>query len=836
MKDKFEYPIKASSGNLLLTKQREVVALYKVPSLSVTIIDEKRKKEIKESVCRIIRKFVPHKEFEIALIPKDFRLSEKARDMTTALASEANDMGRYALNHMVEKLTDEMEIVYNYEWVISVWLKQQQVVLNPKEGVARKVNEVVAKVVNGLGYEFEDDKAWEGEYNVEETELYQILSPLRAKRLTDEETFYYQRYQFIRHTKHELGEVVANRHIFNVTDSVIENSDEGILEVKTPHGKSYMCILPVGKSPVMCNFQHIAEKVMKMNYPVEVRIKAEFAEINGATGLKGQMVRSRVRSKNIINEASSSGSAQQDRIVDGMRSLNDLEKKVGNKEPIIRYGMYLIVSASNKEQLKRRKSLTLTSFENSHIEVSTAFFDQPYLFQNTLLGVKLNATTKRWQHVVTSKGLAEQMLFTTTSAGTNTGFYLGRVDTRVGKWGSLEEAIAGSRNIVLLNQTLANKEGIAGKETKNPHIAVTGGTGFGKSYVAQKLFMYATLMNTKVLYVDPKSALRKHYTECMNDPIFRKKYPLLVSHLKTFNFVTLDARKKENHGAIDPVVILEPTDAIETAKSMITHLCKKIEISMRQKTAISKAVKKVVKAREEGRKVGSKHIVDLLKKSPEVDIATLGEFLYEEINGSILDLAFSDGKIKGLSYDERVTVLEISNLKLPDSDAKDISDSEHNSIALMFALGSFCMRFGEINPNEDTIEFFDEAWILMKSTEGKKVIKSMRRVGRSMNNMLCLITQSVNDIDKDDDSTGFGTMFAFYEESEREDILKHVNLEVNKGNLRWIDDMISGQCLYKDTSGNLNRITVHELLPGFHELLSPMKDAKSSIIENKYAK
>lgn len=35
---------------------------------------------------------------------------------------------------------------------------------------------------------------------------------------------------------------------------------------------------------------------------------------------------------------------------------------------------------------------------------------------------------------------------------------------------------------------------------------------------------------------------------------------------------------------------------------------------------------------------------------------------------------------------------------------------------------------------------FDEAWILMKSAEGKAVIKNMRRIGRSKNNTLALIT------------------------------------------------------------------------------------------------
>ena len=41
----------------------------------------------------------------------------------------------------------------------------------------------------------------------------------------------------------------------------------------------------------------------------------------------------------------------------------------------------------------------------------------------------------------------------------------------------------------------------------------------------------------------------------------------------------------------------------------------------------------------------------------------------------------------------------------------------------------------------------------MKSAEGKAVIKNMRRIGRSKNNTLALITQSVHDAENDDDTT-----------------------------------------------------------------------------------
>ena len=91
-----------------------------------------------------------------------------------------------------------------------------------------------------------------------------------------------------------------------------------------------------------------------------------------------------------------------------------------------------------------------------------------------------------------------------------------------------------------------------------------------------------------------------------------------------------------------------------------------------------------------------------------------------------------------------------------------ISDHERNSIALMFALGAFCTHFGERNENEDTIEFFDEAWILMKSAEGKAVIKKYASDWTlQKNNTLALITQSVHDAENDDDTTDLGLFFCF---------------------------------------------------------------------------
>ncbi|MFZ4355815.1 ATP-binding protein, partial [Enterococcus gallinarum] len=92
-------------------------------------------------------------------------------------------------------------------------------------------------------------------------------------------------------------------------------------------------------------------------------------------------------------------------------------------------------------------------------------------------------------------------------------------------------------------------------------------------------------------------------------------------------------------------------------------------------------------------------------------------------------------------------------------------------------------KFGSRNPKEETVTFFDESWIFQSSPEGKAILKSMKRIGRSFNNFLVLITQSTNDLDDSEDGTGFGTVICFDEVQNREGVLKYLNLPVNEINM-----------------------------------------------------
>lgn len=832
MVKKLEYPIDRIHQNLALRKDKVVVAYYRIPNTPITITDSDKKDSHKAKVAQVIKKLAKYKNFDISLIPKDYLLGEKMSDFEADLADDVKELGLETLDFKVDTLTHEMEIPYQFDWLIGVDLGKGQYNANIKEFIYNQFESIASNFASLAGYEVEVDEDWYKEHSEEELLVYSLLSTLKAKRLTDVDLFYYQRMQFLRYVPHTKSEVIANRNMLNVTDTLIKSLEGGFLKLESAYGSSFVSVLPVGRFSTIFNGFHLGELVQRMSFPVELRFQAEFID---KTKLGGTMGRSNTRYDQIMKEAYNTNTVQQDDILMGAYSLKDLMKKVGNKEEIIEYGCYLVVAGSSLNQLKQRRYAILSYFDDMKVNVYEASHDTPYLFQALLYGQDLQKTTRKWNHLVTARGFSELMLFTNTQSGNRIGWYIGRVDNRLTAWDSIDEAIMGSKNLVLFNATVANKEDVAGKVTKNPHVIITGATGQGKSYLAQMIFLHTAQQNVRVLYIDPKRELRQHYLKVVSDPEYARKFPLRKKQIEETNFVTLDSSVKENHGVLDPIVILDKEGASSTAKNMLLYLLKNAtEIKLDQTTALTEAISQVIAKREAGEVVGFNQVIEALIDSESDEVQSVGRYFKAIIQNSILELAFSDGDVAGLSYEERVTVLEVADLSLPKDGSDHISDHESNSIALMFALGAFCKHFGE-RSDDETVEIFDEAWVLMQSSEGKAVIKSMRRVGRSKYNVLMLVSQSVHDAENDDDTTGFGTIFSFYEKSEREDILKHVGLEVTPKNLEWIDNMISGQCLYYDVYGNLNMISIHNIHPDIDPLLKPMKKTVSSHLENKYA-
>ncbi len=109
-------------------------------------------------------------------------------------------------------------------------------------------------------------------------------------------------------------------------------------------------------------------------------------------------------------------------------------------------------------------------------------------------------------------------------------------------------------------------------------------------------------------------------------------------------------------------------------------------------------------------------------------------------------------------------------------------------------------HFGEQNENEDTSEFFDEKHSSCEITKEKQP-KNMRRIGRSKNIPWHWLLNLLHDAEEnDDDTTVFGTIFAFMK-SQNE-----ISWNVNRSHWKQSrNGCQSIMCLYYDVYSNLNK-------------------------------
>ncbi|MBM7688443.1 conjugal transfer protein [Enterococcus ureilyticus] len=830
---KLDYPIKKIEENVALTKDQEVIAYYRVDSETVTLTDFVEKNKIKRKVAQVLNRLVDNQAFEIRLLPVNYDIRGKMGAFLKTLSEDSISLAEDKLKKTIMMLEKEMGMPYEYQWVIGVPLKKMTAGETFAETVVEKGTEALETVINGLGWELTLPENWLDRYREAEAEVFQNLGELKVERLREDDLYYIQCYQYLRNITHEKKEILSARSTRNIAESKIKVLRSGGLRFRSEFGDSYVSYLPVGKMNTLLNGANLSEVIQKMPFPIEMIIQGKFANPYGSNGLKGRSGRARSRTKNIIQEAHNTGSVQQDRILEGKAALDDLDKQIDKKVPVVDWGAYLVVTGRTYKEMRVRRKYLINRFKSMKINLSKATFDNPYLFQSTLYGNFQSGYQKTWEHTSILNGLAELALFSSSHSGTKIGFYLGRLDNEFAQADDRKQVVQNSKNLVLLQMLIANSEDVAGKRTSNPHIAVTGVTGGGKSFLVGNIFMQLSLTLAKILYIDPKKELRKQFMKAINDEEYQKQYPLDVEHIKKFNFVTLDSREEENLGVLDPLVMLDATDGIATAKAMLSFLNAK-GWEIKEQTAINKAVKAVSKQRGKGEKVGFWHVVEYLKNDEKEFIRDVGEYIETTVEGSILELAFSWGNTKGLSFDEKTTILEISDLKLPKTEGSKLNDTERLSVTLMFALGAFCKKFGERDIEEETVIFFDESWVLSSSPQGEEILMSMKRVGRSQSNFMVLVTQSVKDTVSEEDGTGFGMIFAFDEDKQREEILKHLNLPITPDNVKWIENMVNGECVFKDFFGERNRIVVHCPFPEWERLFKKDKKNKSAEIENDY--
>ncbi|MEI4334240.1 ATP-binding protein [Streptococcus suis] len=808
----FESNIWAFHENLILLKNGSVFAIYQIPSMVANTMSMEGKEKTKKTVEAVLNDLESYGDFEINDIPMPKDLVGVMEALFDRLDSNEiyQEMANTLFNKVLESIYSTTGQPFEYRHYLIVPLKSLHVSVDLKEVVRQAYRHTKEIVLQGFGIVEDMPANWYENYQEQRLVLEKRLGLLNARRLTLSENMLMNRIQYLRGIFYNRDYEIMNvqSSVENVDDVSITLENVSVLKLSNQESSSYVGFYPIETLPKNVSYLHLMEEIHKLNFGVESKVKAKFARTKGYFSILGHAKRSQDKIKNAVEEADQQGdTANKKQMVDHYL-LKDLEERALAKEKMLNYLHVLIITGDTLEELQFRRNVLRTTLSTMGVGVLEANADQLYLLYKTMIGETLSFTDRNFIQKISVEGFAENLFFVSQKVGTDIGFYLGRVDNQSASWfGKFRDALASSVNLIFADVLEANKQDIDGKVTNNPHIAVTGDTGAGKSFLLKLLFVYHSLLRTKSLYIDPKDEIKGQFLSVADELEEQGIYPELVAYIRSINFVSLDPRKEENAGMLDPLVFLNRNEGKGLALTMVKTL--KPSMTDKQENALLEAMNMVYDEKEAGEKRGMLDVFEILKESTVEEIADFGQSMYAKSTDSVLSVAFSRGQHKGINTNDKITVVGIKNLELPsEGHVAEVTDAEKNGLVLLYAIGYFIKKFGSEDHTEETLITMDELWQFKATNAGKKILNDIKRLGRSQNNFLLVGTQSVEDIDSKGDDTGFGTVFAFYEEKNPDRVIEYLKVPITKETREWLGNMTMAQCIYYDTFGRKERMTV----------------------------
>ncbi|MEC1264183.1 VirB4-like ATPase ConE [Bacillus subtilis] len=825
-------PMKAIHKNLLLTRTGDVWAYYRIKSNSIPMQNREKVEMYKKKWQHLFEEITSYEDFHLMMYPSEYELERRFKDLETDIAVDAMDVARYYNKETVRLLEQRLGRLTKYDFILGVKLKSSLVNISVelKDNILSFFNTATDTVVKMLGWEQNVSTSFFEKYEEVEETLANIMTSVRGEQLTESEMTYINRYHFVRGLNHQTNEESEIKDVRSITNTIIDPTDPSVLHLHSDQDAGYTAFVVIDEFLHNMSESDLFYEAQSLPFPVEVQMKIQTESksiTKPALNLKRQQLKEEQKEQQSTGDRSDVSTVTSATMV---RHLQDEIKK--EDVHVMNWLAVVVVHGKTKKECVGKSKIVKRHLKGAGITCRLPVADQLNLFYKMLPGEKLDITDKNWIQKTTQDGVAEGLFAVNSDIGSKIGFFLGWVD-RFREHTDLENAIMSSRDFVLFHPFLANQQ-LKGSKTRSPHCLITGDTGNGKSYLAKLIFNYISMLNIKSLYVDPKKEMRKWIRKVLNDETIRENFPLYIAHLEKYNYITLDHEDQKNWGALDPVSFLPPMKAKELVQVIFEQVYDfkgKDDIN----TAFLRATSDVIEEKQKGNQVGSLDIIRKMQDHPEKAVQKAGDYLNEVVSDSILKLCIHDGSNPALSLEERITILEVENMDLPDYSERieNYTISQLKSSAVMFALGKFCELFG-MNPDEQTVEFIDEAWIFTTSQQGKKVERQMRRIGRSYNNAEYFISQSTKDALNDEDKGNFGVAFAFDEPNEREEVLKWMNMEVTEENKKMMESMFQGQCLFKDYYGRTSKISIECLFEEWQGALKTVEKKAVAYAEEKY--
>ncbi|WP_429247509.1 ATP-binding protein [Lactococcus lactis subsp. lactis] len=851
--------------NLVLKDDGTVFAMFEVPASIISMMDEKGKTNHKQTTQAVITSLYEHLGFEILMKPITKDLLKAYGYLLEDCDPRTREFGEYLLEQSYLELENELGKIYNHKFFLTVPLSDFAFSGDLKKMMKEGWQRFRKSVVQLIRRELEFTVNWYEDYEQTALDLEMNLNLLQARPLKQEETLLYNSLNYLRGIDVNQDELLAdmNNAIENIDDTTVDVRSDGLLEIHHPQGESLLKFLPLADYPDVVNDIHLIEHIQTLPFPVEFRVKARFRKNKGALGMEATAERTRDRIGTELSEADEQGNVTKNSSVSAYVILEDIIAGVDGGEYFLDFLPVFAITGSTPDEINYYKKMLMTAMEGLGIKIVPSQWDQPYLFYKMRSTEELTRSDKYWVQNMKVSAFVENLFFVSQKVGSDVGFYFGRVDHTQLNWaGNFEKAIASSPTPFFWNMFQANKDDIEGKLGDSPHVGIFGDTGSGKSFFAKQGFVNHSILKGLSLYIDPKDEMKSQFLAVRDklesylpemeekiselvvliedDEILARRirnlefsyHKPLIDYINHIHFVSLDVKDKKNIGALDPIVFLEGNQATELATQVTKGLIgDKLTEDDRFENCFNQKVQEVIEARAKGKTVGLLNVFQLMAKSEEDFIRYRAENILSKISGTMLELVFSEGQNLSVSMNEHITILGVTGLNLAKSGEVKTAQNEMSDI-IMYALGDFCRFFGARDREQETVIWLDEGWFFNTTDIGKGILMRMKRVGRSENNFLVLISQSVKDGASEEDDTAFGTIFAFKETGNTTAALKAIGLPDDVEEIiKWYENMTKGLALLKDPFGRIGRVVIQgqnsALNECFKTSFSKMKSTKA---------
>lgn len=824
----------AIDDSLILLKDGSVLAVFEVEPQVINTIEDGEKEDSKDLVFNYLSSIAEYSDFGIYTLNFDLELAKKiellSHDVEKGVGT--SPLANYVISNMAERLEEEVTYLLESKDYLVVPLKSVNVSSDFKVTVKQSVANVRKSVMKMVGFEELPKVDWSKEWQDQKELLQTKLHALNIQEVVKEDLMLLNRIHFLNGQYYDKdSEIIALQNsIENVDETIIEIGSGNTLKLVNGEEESYVATIPVYAYPKNVSYLHLAEEIKNIGFPVNSALKVKFSTKSGIYSLNTRARNKRKNLGNTVTETAENDDVQKIEVLESYQLLEDFQEKYDNKEPMVTFLHLLQITGDSIEELNVKYDILASKLKDMEVEIVKAVADQVYLFYKFRMTELIDGDREGFLQYSSLRGLCENLFFTKKKVGTDVGLPIGRIDKNIASWyGDFKRALDNSTNVVFTNLLQANKIGVHGKETSNPHTAITGSTGNGKSFLTKLLFIYHSLLKAKVLYVDPKTEIRKQFLSVLAELEEQGEFEELQEYIRSIRFITLDMRKEENKGVLDPFSFLQDEGELTELATVLVGSVLDKDTYIKIQPYLLDSLDKVIERRNAGEKVGMLQVFDELEKSSKEEVSTAGYFLKRISKNSLLSLCFADGSQEVLKTDDKTIIVEITGLDMPKGTDKDeMTETQLRSLTVMYALTYFCAIFGEREKDKETMLFLDEAWQIMSTPAGRQVVNRIKRTGRSFNNFLVLVTQSVKDLKTSDDTTGFGTVFAFPENTETEAILEHLRVENDELSRAWLENQTMGQCIYYDTFGRKERITVDGTI--FPELLPLFETVKSNLV------